>query len=79
MNISTIREHVTTIRDQIRDRRQERAHRLALQRELASYRTPNEIDELLAVLGEQEGPGAQQVRNILLQNSRPTPPLFRAA
>ena len=79
MNISTIRERMTTIRDQARERRQERAHHLTLQRELASYRTPSEIDELLAVLGEHEGPEAQQVRNILLQNSRSTPPLFRAA
>ena len=80
MNTSTtIRQRLTTLRDQVREFRQERAEHRALQRELASYRTPSEIDELLAVLGEQEGPEAQQVRTILLQNSRPTPPLFRVA
>ncbi len=80
MSISTtINERMTTIRNQVRERRQERAEHRALERELASYRTPSEIDELLVVLGQHEGPEAQEVRNILLQNQRPTPPLFRAA
>jgi hypothetical protein len=80
MSISTaITERMTTIRTQVRERRQERAEHRALERELASYRTPSEIDELLVVLGHHEGPEAQEVRNILLQNLRPTPPLFRAA
>ena len=80
MNISTaIRDRITTIRDEVRERRQERVQHVALERELASYRTRSEIDELLAVLENQEGAEAQDVRNILLQNQRPTPPLFRAA
>ena len=80
MSISTsIRERMTTIRDQARERRQERAERQALQRELSSFRTPSEIEELLVVLWQQDGPQAQDVRDIVLQNQRPTPPLFRAA
>ena len=80
MSISTgISERMTTIRNQVRERRQERAEHRALERELASYRTRSEIDELLVVLGQHEGPEAQEVRDILLQNQRPTPPLFRAA
>ena len=80
MSISTaINKRLTTIRDQVRERRQERAEHRALERELASYRTPSEIDELLVVLGQHEGPEAQEVRDILLQNQRPNPPLFRAA
>ncbi len=80
MSFSTaISERVTAIRSQVRERREERAEHRALQRELASYRTPSEIDELLSVLGHHEGPEAQEVRDILLQNQRPTPPLFRAA
>ena len=80
MNISTaLRDRLTLVRTDIRERRQERAEHRALERELASYRTPSEIDELLVVLGQHEGPEAQEVRDILLQNQRPTPPLFRAA
>jgi hypothetical protein len=80
MSISTaISERLTTIRSEVRERRQRRIEHRALERELASYRTPNEIDELLVVLGQHEGPQVQEVRDILLQNSRPTPPLFRAA
>ena len=48
-------------------------------RDLSGYRTPSEVDELLAVLEQQAGPEADQVRDIVLQNVRPTPPLFRAA
>ena len=80
MSFSTaISERVTAIRSQVRERRQERAEHRALERELASYRTPSEIDELLVVLEPHEGPEVQEVRDILLQNQRPTPPLFRAA
>ncbi|HLL64008.1 MAG TPA: hypothetical protein VK401_13235 [Propionibacteriaceae bacterium] len=80
MSISTtISERLTTIRSQVRERRQERAEHRALERDLAGYRTQSEIDELLVVLGQHEGREAQEVRDILLQNSRPTPPLFRAA
>ena len=80
MNLSTtLRERITTIQTEARERRQQRAEHRALERELAGYRTPNEIDELLIVIGHHDGPEAQEVRDILLQNQRPTPPLFRAA
>jgi hypothetical protein len=80
MNISTaLRDRLTLVRTEIRERRHERAEHRTLERELASYRTPSEIDELLVVLGQHEGPEAQEVREILLQNQRRTPPLFRAA
>ena len=80
MNIATpIRQRITTLRSQLRERRQERAEHRALVRDLSGYRTPSEVDELLAVLEQQAGPEADQVRDIVLQNVRPTPPLFRAA
>jgi len=80
MNISTaLRDRLTLVRTEIRERRHERAEHRALEHELASYRTPSEIDELLVVLGQHEGPEAQEVREILLQNQRRTSPLFRAA
>jgi hypothetical protein len=73
MNISTtIRDRVSLLRDELRVRRQERAEHRALQRELASYRTPREIDDLLGAVAEQDGRDAQRVRDILLDNLRPT-------
>jgi hypothetical protein len=72
MNLSNaIRDRVTLLRNEIRERHQERAEHLALQRELASYRTPREVDDLLGAVAEQDGRDAQRVRDILLDNLRP--------
>jgi hypothetical protein len=80
MSISTsLRERMTTIRDQVRERRQERAEHLTLQRELASYRSPSEVDELLALMADQEGGDAERIRDILLDNRRPLAALGRIA
>ena len=57
------------IRDQLRDRRQARISYYALQRELAAYRTPNEIADLLAAVDRQvDAPEAERVRTILEDN-----------
>jgi hypothetical protein len=80
MNISTpIRARITIIRDELRERREARAQYRALRQELAGFRTPREVDELLAALEQQDGPEAEQIRDILLQNLRPTTMLYRAA
>lgn len=80
MSFSTpIRERITTIRDELRERRAARAAHEALKRGLASYQTAREVDDLLAVIADQEGPEAQQIRDILLRNRRPTTELYRAA
>jgi hypothetical protein len=78
MNISTaLRDRIGSLRAQLREQRQERAEHLALQRELATYRTPHEIDDLLGVIADQDGRDAQRVRDILLDNLRPTVGLGR--
>jgi hypothetical protein len=48
-----------------------------LERELASYRTPHEIADLLGTISDQESPEAEQIRDILLNNQRPTTALSR--
>lgn len=70
---------MTTLRDERRERREARAEYLALQRELSSYRTAREVDDLLGVIAHQEGPEAQQIRDILTDNLRPTTVWRRAA
>ena len=78
-NLNSIRERLSTLRDAMRERREARASYDALKRELASFRTAREVDDLLGVLASQEGPEAQQIRDILLDNLRPAAPLYRAA
>jgi hypothetical protein len=81
MNIASkpIRERINTIRDELSERREARARYNAMKRELAAYRTRREVDDLLAVVEHQDGPEVQQIRDILFENQRPTPQLYRVA
>jgi hypothetical protein len=78
-NSISIRDRISAIRDELRERREARAAYDALKRELASYQTPREVDDLLGVIANQEGPEAQQLRDMLLDNRRPATTLYRAA
>ncbi len=51
--------------DELRERRQVRAHRREIERELAPYIRPAEIEDLLAVLEHEDGPDAELVRAVL--------------
>jgi hypothetical protein len=84
MNIAKtpVRERINTIRDELRERREARARYMTMKRELASYRTPREINDLLGVIEHQEGPEtpeAQQIRSILFENQRRPADLYRVA
>lgn len=58
---------VTTVRDELRDRRQARAARRTLERELASYTTAAEINDLLGLLSRQDNADADELREVLLR------------
>lgn len=58
----------TTVRDDLRERREARAAHRRLQADLAVYRTPAEIDDLLAAVDGHEGTEAEQIRSILADN-----------
>ncbi|RNM13659.1 hypothetical protein [Nocardioides pocheonensis] len=58
---------VATVRDELRERREERSARRSLERELASYRTPAEINDLLGVLSSQDSADADEMREVLLR------------
>ena len=82
MNIAPIRlarELFDAARDDLREVRQARVAEAALHRELASYTSPAEIADLLSLLRDQDGPEAQHVRDLLIDNLRPTSALHRAA
>jgi hypothetical protein len=59
---------VTTVRDDLAERRQERAQRRSLRHELADFTTPNEVTDLLGSFADQEGAEIDQIRGILAQN-----------
>jgi len=60
----------TTVKDELRERRETRAARNALRADLANYRTPHEIDDLLASVDAQETPDAELIRGVLMENLR---------
>jgi hypothetical protein len=71
MNITTRTPHLrilSGVRDELRERREARAAYRALERDLASYSTPGEVDDLLAALRWQDDPESQVIRDILIGN-----------
>jgi hypothetical protein len=73
----------TTVRDDLRERREAKTHERVLRAELAGYSTPAEIEDLLATLDTAESSGeavadAEVIRRILLNNLR-THYMYRAA
>ncbi len=65
---SSVRNLLTELRDDLRERREARAAHRTLARELASYRTPAEVDDLLAAVRQQNGAGSDEIRAILSHN-----------
>jgi len=70
---------VSSIREELSERREARAAYRALEQELASYRAPHEIADLLGTISDQESPEAEQIRDILLSSQRPTTALYRVS
>jgi hypothetical protein len=58
----------TAVRGELRERRQDRAEFRALERDLASYNTRAEVDDLLGSIRAAEGPDAERIRLILSRN-----------
>jgi hypothetical protein len=62
------RQLLSGVRDELRELRQARSHRRALQRELASYRSRSEVDDILAMIGDQSDAESDLIRGILNRN-----------
>jgi hypothetical protein len=58
----------TVARNELSQRRQQRAQYRVLQRELASYTTRGEVDDLLGTIEGQQGAEADMIRSILANN-----------
>jgi hypothetical protein len=69
-NISLLRpsaQLVATVRDELRDRRQARASRRTLERELASYTTAAEVNDLLESLRGHDDRAVNELRDVVLR------------
>jgi hypothetical protein len=62
---------MSTIRDELRARREARARYRALKRDLASYTTSRQVDDLLTIIEHQDNSDANQIRDIIFENHRP--------
>ena len=61
----------TTVRTQLRESRDAHAARASLQRELASYNSPSDLDDLHAILDRYTDQETKDIRRILAaQRSR---------
>lgn len=66
---TTTRTVLDAVRDDLRERRDARASYRHLKRELASYRTPSDIEDVLAAMDRQDDtPDAELIRGILTGN-----------
>jgi len=61
---------ITAIRDRIRDSREAHASRAALERELASYNSQSDLDDLHAILDRYSDRDTVQIRRILAAQRR---------
>ncbi len=55
----------TGVRTQLRENRKERAERAQLERELASYNSPSDLDDLHAILDRYSDQETADIRRIL--------------
>jgi hypothetical protein len=62
------RQLLSSVRDELRERRRARAEERALERELASYVTVAEVDDLLGSLRGQDDAEVDRIRGILTRN-----------
>ena len=60
----------TTVKDELRERREAREALKALRADLAHYRTPAEIDDLLASVDAEDSREAELIRDMLMDNLR---------
>lgn len=60
----------TTVKDELRERREAREARTRLRTDLEHYRTPADIDDLLMSVDEDDSPEAELIRSILMENLR---------
>lgn len=59
---------ISNLRDELRGRRQARAQRRTLERELATYNTEADVHDLLGSLQGQDDDATEAIRDIIMRN-----------
>lgn len=67
---NSARASFSAVRDELRERRQERAERRRIRTELGSYTTATEVDDLLGALRNRDDACADEMRTLLVRNLR---------
>jgi hypothetical protein len=67
-NTRTLSQQIHVVRDELADRRRNRRSRSQLRRELASYTTRSDVDDLLAMVAGNDSRDAAVIRELLLAN-----------
>jgi hypothetical protein len=75
-SVSRPRQLLSTVRDELRERRQQRATQRSLQRELATYSTRAQVDDLMELLRHQDSAQADHIRGMLNRNLQQPPNRF---
>ncbi len=70
---SFARQLWTTVSDDLRERRQARAARRTLERELATYTTPAEVEDLLGAMRGRDDAESDAIRDLLIRNLQHQP------
>jgi hypothetical protein len=65
---SRSRQLWSSVRDELRERRQARAAERTFVREIRAYSTPADVEDLLGAVRNQDGPDADRIRGILSRN-----------
>jgi hypothetical protein len=68
VSLHPARRILTTVHDELVERRRARSKRRELERDLASYTTRAQVDELFAALDRTGGADAELIRSILVRN-----------
>ena len=72
-NANTLTHRVHVLRDELADRRRRRREEGQLRRELSSFTSPSQIDDLLAAIRDDDSRDAERMRAILLANRAAQP------
>ncbi|MEO5652551.1 MAG: hypothetical protein ABIN79_13350 [Marmoricola sp.] len=67
---SRTRQLIATVRDDLRDRRRARTQGRNLERDLATYSTPSDVNDLLATIASDGSAEAERMRSMLARNMR---------
>ncbi len=65
---SRARRLLSVVRDDLRERRESRTEQRRIERELGTYTSPSEVNDILTVLQSESGAHADRMRTMVTRN-----------